>query len=109
MADPVIYDVTTEIVPEQIIEIPATIKLPELRYAAPSGSLSKDCVVEGTITVKDKDGVIVPLEFSGFKVTLKDWPEGDQEILGVLYMNFTIANKAPVAPVEPEIVEEVIP
>jgi hypothetical protein len=57
--------------------------------------------------VKDKDGNVVPLEFDGAKVTLSDWPEDlqqtsadgtvrtiPQEILGVLYMNFTVSTKA---------------
>jgi hypothetical protein len=91
MAD---YEVATEIIPEQTITIPRQVKLPELRYAAPNGTLAQGDIIEGVFTLKDKDGNIKPLPMSSFKVVLNDWPDDpNQEILGVFYLNFVISNK----------------
>lgn len=92
MAD---YEVTTDVIPAQTITIPQQVKLPELRYAAPNGTLAQGDVIEGVFSLKDKDGNVKPLEMSSFKVTISDWPEDpNQEILGVFYLNFVISNKA---------------
>ena len=101
----VIYEVSTEIKPSESIIIPETISLPQLRYAAPAGTLAKGDTIEGTVTLKDKDGNVKPLEFDGFKVTMSDWPDAlDEEILAVLYMNFVVSKKPTNAPIVPPIV-----
>jgi hypothetical protein len=89
-----IYEVNTAVKPAESLVIPEHIDLPQLRYAAPPGTLAKGDVIEGTITVKDKDGNLKPLEFEGFKVVMNEWPSDiKQEILSVLYLNFVISNK----------------
>ena len=91
----VIYEVSTTTKEPETIIIPRTIEMPELRYAAPTGTLAQGDVIEGTITLKDKDGNVKPLEFDGFKITMSDWPDAiDEEILAVLYMNFVVSKKS---------------
>jgi len=93
-----IYDATTEVTDSTVLYVPGSIVLPQLRYAAPSGTLAQGDTIEGMITVKDSSGNIKPLEYEGFKVVLNDYPSADssQEILAVLYLNFVLSNKAPV-------------
>lgn len=91
------YEVTTTTTPDSTIVLPPQISFPEVRYAAPSGTLALGDVIEGVITLKDSSGNVKPLEFEGFKVTINDWPtDPNQEILAVLYMNFAVSNKMPV-------------
>jgi len=96
-----IYETTTEVASDSTVIVPGHVILPEVRYAAPSGTLAQGDVITGSISLVDKDGNPKPLDFDGkFKVTLKDWPsDSSQEILSVLYMNFVISNKAPSIPV----------
>jgi hypothetical protein len=92
MAD---YEVTTDIIPEQTVVIPQQIKLPELRYAAPTGTLAQGDSIEGYFILKDKDGNEKSLDMKSFKVVLSDWPSDEsKEILGIFYLNFVISNKA---------------
>jgi hypothetical protein len=105
----ILYEAETAVAPAAVVEIPAQIIMPELRYAAPSGTLAKDDVIEGTVKLFDKDGNEKPLEFSGYRIVLKDWPEDpNQEILAVLYMNFVVSNKTVIPEVIPENPEQPI-
>ena len=101
-----IYEVSTEVKEEELVIIPRTIKMPEVRYAAPSGTLAKGDVFKGTFVLEDKDGNIKPLQIDGLKVVMSDWPDAeDEEILAVLYMNFVVSKKpsaildAPIFPI----------
>ena len=99
-----IYEVTTAVKPEESVVIPKQIVMPEVRYAAPSGTLAKGDVFKGSFILEDKDGNIKPLQIDGLKVVMSEWPEAeDEEILAVLYMNFVVSKK-PVAPVVPILV-----
>lgn len=90
------YDATTSTTPDSTIIIPSQIVFPEVRYAAPSGTLALGDVIEGVITLKDSSGNVKPLEYEGFRVCINDWPQDpDQEVLAVLYLNFAISNKMP--------------
>ena len=98
MAD--MYEVITDVAPAETIVIPPKVVLPELRWAAPSGTLAQGDVIEGHFTLTDKDGNVKPMEFDCFRVILKDWPEGNKEILGVFYVNFVVSDLPEVVPPE---------
>ena len=90
-----LYEVTTDVLPQEVQVIPEQIVVPQLRFAAPSGTLAQGDIISGTFNVTDKNGNSKPLELDAFKITLKDWPtDPNQEILGVFYLNFTISNRA---------------
>lgn len=84
----------TKPVPEKTVVYPATISLPDLRHAFPSGTLAKDDILVMEFTLLDKTGHSKPLDVTAFKVQMEEWPkDANQEILAVAYLNFAISNK----------------
>jgi len=93
------YEVSTTTSPDSTVVIPSQIVFPDVRYAAPSGTLAKGDTIEGMITLRDSSGNIKPLEFEGFLVAINDWPVNpNQEILAVLSLNFAISSMVPSPP-----------
>jgi len=87
---------TTSVIAETTITVPAYIELPNLRYAAPSGTLQQGDTININITITDADGNERAFpDYDGFQISLLDWPEDEtKEILGVLYMNFVESTKS---------------
>ena len=100
-----IYEVTTDVKPEEVITVPEQIIFPVVRYAAPSGTLTPEYhIIKGNVTVENDAGDVKPLEFKGFKIDLNNFPsDPNTEILAVLYMDFTTSTIAVVPVVEPPV------
>ena len=97
MADENVYEVTTEVKPEQTIVIPPQVSVPDVRWAIPSGTLAQGDVVNLVATLKDKDGNPKPLEFPALQISYTDWPsDPTQEILAIFYLTHVISTKSPV-------------
>ena len=97
MSDENVYEVTTEVTPEQTVVIPPQVTVPDIRWAAPSGTLAQGDTLNVVATLTDMSGNPKYLEFPNLQVVYRDWPsDPNQEILGVFYLNHVVSNKAPV-------------
>jgi len=93
VAEDKIYE--TKAVAEQTIIIPTSIEMPDIRIALSSGTLGPNYTIINTLKIFDADGKEIDIGKAGdVKIKLTEWPEENKEILGVLYLNFVISNKA---------------